>query len=81
MDVLFIHNNFPGQFVHVSAALARRKGVRVFAVGGPTAKPRPNVSLVAYKIPQDLPRAGHPLAERFVTDSVRGELAAGAMQR
>lgn len=81
MDVLFIHNNFPGQFVHVSNAFARRPGVRVFAVGGPTAKVRPKVSLAAYRIPENLPKAGHPLTERFNSDVIRGELAAGAMQR
>ncbi len=81
MDVVFIHNNFPGQFVHTAAALARRPGVRVFAVGGPTAKMGPGISLAAYRLPQNPPRAGHPLAERFVTDIVRGELAASAMQK
>ncbi|MBB3972269.1 glycosyltransferase [Hansschlegelia beijingensis] len=81
MDVLFIHNNFPGQFVHTSRALAQRPGVRVFAVGGPTARSRPGVSLAAYATPASPPRAGHPLAERFVADVTRGELAAAAMQR
>lgn len=81
MDVVFIHNNFPGQFVHVSQAFARRKGVRVFAVGGPTAKVRPGVALASYKIPDDLPKPGHPLTERFNSDVIRGELAASAMQR
>jgi glycosyltransferase involved in cell wall biosynthesis len=80
LDVVFIHNNFPGQFVHVAQALARRRGVRVFAVGGPTAKTRPYASLAAYKIPAELPKAGHPLADRFVSDIIRGELAANAMQ-
>ena len=81
MDVLFIHNNFPGQFVHVSQAFARRPGVRVFAVGGPTAKVRSKVGLASYRIPENLPKAGHPLTERFNSDVIRGELAAGAMQR
>lgn len=81
MDVLFIHNNFPGQFVHVAQAFARRPGTRVFAVGGPTAKPTKNVALAAYRIPQELPKAGHPLTERFNSDVIRGELAATAMQR
>jgi glycosyltransferase involved in cell wall biosynthesis len=81
VDVLFIHNNFPGQFVHASQAFARRPGVRVFAVGGPTAKVRPKVALAAYRIPENLPKPGHPLTERFNSDVIRGELAAGAMQR
>lgn len=81
MDVLFIHNNFPGQFIHTSRALARRPGVRVFAAGGATARPRPGVTLATYRTPAAPSRAGHPLAERFVADVVRGELSAGAMQR
>lgn len=81
MDVLFIHNNFPGQFVHAAHAFAKRPGTRVFAVGGPTARPRPHVGLAAYRVPEDPPRGGHPLAERFNSDVIRGELAAGAMQR
>ncbi len=81
MDVLFIHNNFPGQFVHVARAFAARPGVRVFAVGGPTAKAPPKVTVAAYRIPKDLPKPGHPLTERFNSDVIRGELAAGAMQR
>lgn len=81
MDVLFIHNNFPGQFVHAAQAFARRPGTRVFAVGGPTARPRPHVTLAGYRIPEKLPNGGHPLAERFNSDVIRGELAAGTMQR
>ena len=81
MDILFIHNNFPGQFVHVAQAFARRPGTRVFAVGGPTAKPIKTISTAAYRFPQELPKAGHPLTERFNSDVIRGELAASAMQR
>lgn len=81
MDVLFIHNNFPGQFVHVARAFAARPGVRVFAIGGPTAKAPPKTTVVAYRIPSELPKPGHPLTDRFNSDVIRGELAAGAMQR
>ena len=81
MDVLFVHNNFPGQFVHAAQAFARRPDTRVFAVGGPTARPRPHVTGLGYRIPEKLPRAGHALVERFNSDVIRGELAAAAMQR
>lgn len=81
LDILFIHNNFPGQFVHVSQAFARRKGTRVFAIGGPTAKQRPGVGLASYRIPENTPQAGHPLTERYNSDVIRGELAAIAMQK
>ena len=33
MDVLFIHPNFPGQFLRVSRAIAELPGVRVFGIG------------------------------------------------
>ena len=33
MDVLFIHPNFPGQFLRVSKAFAEMPGMRVFALG------------------------------------------------
>ena len=81
MDVLFIHNNFPGQFVHAAQAFARRPGTRVFGVGGPTGRPKPHVTLASYRLPEQPPRGGHPLAERFNADVIRGELAAGAMQK
>ncbi|WP_020184688.1 glycosyltransferase [Methylopila sp. 73B] len=81
MDVLFIHNNFPGQFVHMAQAFAQRPGARVFAVGSPTARPRPGVTLARYALPKDPPKPGHPLVERFTSDVVRGELAGAAMQR
>mgnify|MGYP003499218279 CR=1 FL=1 len=32
MNVLFIHQNFPGQFIHLSAELARQKGNKVAAL-------------------------------------------------
>ena len=33
MNVLFIHQNFPGQFKHLALALAESKGWHVVAVG------------------------------------------------
>ena len=32
MQILFVHQNFPGQFVHLAPALARR-GHKVLAMG------------------------------------------------
>ena len=44
MNLLFVHQNFPGQYRHLAAALVAR-GDRVVAIGGPTAQPLKGVSL------------------------------------
>ena len=33
MNVLFVHRNFPGQFLRLAPALAARPGCRVMAIG------------------------------------------------
>ena len=33
MNVLFVHNNFPGQYQHIARALARDPQVRMVAIG------------------------------------------------
>ncbi len=84
MRYLFIHQNFPGQFKHVSAALAA-KGHEVVALGvnKPNA-PVPGVRHVLYR-ERGYPAAdaSHPLAgalSEWQTKVARGESAARAMQ-
>ena len=36
-EILFVHPNFPGQFVHVLREMLRRGGWRIWALGGDTA--------------------------------------------
>jgi hypothetical protein len=38
MNVLIVHQNFPGQYSHLATALVAR-GDHVVAIGGPTAEP------------------------------------------
>lgn len=45
--ILFVHQNFPGQFPHIADALIAR-GDRVAAIGGPTAKERSGVLLARW---------------------------------
>ena len=42
--ILFVHNNFPAQFVHIARSLAKDPDVQVAAVGTQTARPIPGVS-------------------------------------
>ena len=73
MKVLFIHNNFPGQFRHLAAALAEEGGHDLVAVGASTARPMPSVKLVKYAFaPADVSTT-HPFARRFDLECRRAE--------
>lgn len=83
MRFLFIHQNFPGQFKHVSAALAAR-GHEVVAVGvNKPAEPVPGVRHVLYREQGYPPGPGkHELAgalQELEAKVARGEGAARAM--
>ena len=76
MQVLFIHQNFPGQYPHLANALLAR-GDQVVAIGGPTARPLQGVPLHRYN---PLPAGGvpvcHPWAADFQTKLLRAEAVA-----
>lgn len=85
MRFLFIHQNFPGQFKHVAAALAAR-GHEVVALGiSRRAAPVQGVRCLLYR-PAPLPpvSAEHPLRtalDEFQAKIARGHAAAQAMRR
>ncbi len=72
--ILFVHTNFPGQFVHLARELARRDDRRVAAIGGPTAKPMAGVALQRYAV--EGARDPDTPAGRFGLDALRGEAVA-----
>ena len=71
MNVLFVHQNFPGQFKHLAPHLARA-GHRVQALGieGPGL---PGVEMRRYKPQRATTRQTHPWAQEFETKVIRGE--------
>ena len=73
MKVLFVHQNFPAQFVGVASALAGREGHEVVAIGSQTARALPNVRLVRYTFGGEEAGAVHPFARRFETEVRRAE--------
>jgi glycosyltransferase involved in cell wall biosynthesis len=81
MQVLFIHQNFPGQYPHLAAALLKR-GDQVVAIGGPTARELPGVPLHRY---DPMPTGGvppcHPWAADFQTKLLRAEAVARLLDR
>lgn len=73
MRVLFIHQNFPGQYLHLGPALVNR-GDEAIAIGGPSAKAWPNLPLHRYSLPDpaSVPCC-HPWAADLQTKAIRGE--------
>jgi hypothetical protein len=49
MNLLFIHQNFPGQFRHIALHFAQRRGHRVVAIGRDSCPGMPGNELVKYK--------------------------------
>lgn len=78
--IVFVHQNFPGQYRHLAPALQRR-GDRVMAIGGPTSQPLPGFPLHRY---DPLPAGGvppcHPWAADFQTKVLRAEAVARCLE-
>lgn len=71
--ILFVHNNFPAQFLHLSRALSRNRNVKLAAIGSPTARPVPGVRLLKYANSTEDLATVHPFARRFEADCRRAE--------
>jgi glycosyltransferase involved in cell wall biosynthesis len=76
---LLIHQNFPGQFVHVAKALAAR-GHQVIGLGI-TPRPVEGVQVLHYPCPELEAPSQLPMARDFEAKLARGTACAQAMQR
>lgn len=75
MNILFVHQNFPGQYRHLAAAMVAR-GDHVVAIGGPTAQAQQGVVLHRYNA---MPAAGVPPCHGWVADIQTKALRAEAV--
>ncbi|KAF0178795.1 MAG: glycosyltransferase [Hyphomonadaceae bacterium] len=75
MKILFVHNNFPAQFVHLAPALKAR-GHEVFAIGSHTARAVEGIALSTYKLNRGTTKDILPLAVRYEADCMRGAATA-----
>jgi glycosyltransferase involved in cell wall biosynthesis len=73
MNVLFVHNNFPGQYRHIARALAHDPQMRVAAIGSSTSQAMNGVDLVRYSLRNADASAAHPFARRFDLECFRAE--------
>lgn len=73
MNVLFVHNNFPAQFRHVAAALAKAGGFRMAAIGEEGAADVASVDLRRYDRMGGAIAETHSFARRFDHECRRAE--------
>lgn len=78
MDILFLHQNFPGQYRHLAAAMAQRKGNRVIGLGQNETPAIPGVTQLRYKAPEPGTTQPHPYLVRTEGHIRHGQAAARA---
>ena len=73
MRVLFIHQNFPGQFKHIALHLAQQPGVEVLAIGRDSAPGLAGVRLLRYKPHRQAGAGTHPYVRTFESAVLHGQ--------
>ena len=74
MNILFVHQNFPGQFKHLAPAMARQ-GHRVVALHINACPPMPGVALVRYAVAGRPGQGAHRWLADLEVKTLRGEAA------
>ena len=73
MKALFIHQNFPGQFRHLIAHLARQPGVEVLGIGLHTAPGMKGIRWMGYRPHREASKDTHPYAHMFENGVLYGQ--------
>jgi len=73
MKILFVHNNFPGQYRHLASALARDPQVQLAAIGHSASQEMAGVNLLKYNLGRVDVTSTHPFARRFDLECHRAE--------
>lgn len=81
MKILFVHQNFPGQFGALAAHLASKPENQVVALRAPPGRGFPNVQVVAYQYLSEPLENQHPVLIEQESRLLRAEAAAGAAQQ
>lgn len=77
MNILFVHNSFPAQYLHLAPAMAAR-GHGVVGLTLHDCPPVPGVTIARYTLKRGNSPGVHPLAQEFEAKVARGESAASA---
>ncbi len=76
MNILFVHNEFPSQFVHLASYLARERGHNVVAIGGQNSREVDQIKVRRYSIARDSSLGILRYAETYELGCLHGEAAA-----
>lgn len=82
MNILLVHQNFPGQFKHLAPILAANPAHRVVAFTMAQSSPAlPNLTMVTYKPGRGTNPQTHPWVQEFESKVIRGSVAMKAAIR
>ncbi len=79
MNILFIHQSFPGQFVHLSAHLAQKPEHRVVALGMTNNQIPAVIEFRRYQLLRSPAETVHPWLADHEAKGFRAEACAAAM--
>ncbi len=80
MDILFIHQNFPAQFVHVVNALQRRSGVRLGVVTDQANEHVDRLPTARYRFDARKVKGGDRISRSYAVHAARARMTARAME-
>lgn len=78
MNSLFVHQNFPGQYLHLAPALAADPKNQVVAIGARSGVSLPGVRVTCYALPGSPGTQVHPWLAEQELKVLRGEAVARA---
>lgn len=81
MNILLIHQNFPGQFRRVASVWAKQAGWRVLGLGRNTAPGLPDVRWLQYKLHRDVHMHQHHYLRQMEAAVLHGQAVARALQQ
>lgn len=74
MNILFVHQNFPGQFKFLAPALlAKGHSVNALCIGENQKQPKNKINIFYYQIKRSTTKDIHPYVSDFETKVIRGE--------
>jgi glycosyltransferase involved in cell wall biosynthesis len=80
MRILFLHQNFPGQFPHIAKHLANNKKNQVISISQAQAKGLPNVANVSYKPARQITQGIHHYIAGLESAVLNGQGTTNVMQ-